>query len=55
LAKVALEAQALRDLECRDDGALDLVVSLASSTEDKPIFPARLVQVRGEFVVLARP
>jgi hypothetical protein len=53
LAKFAFEAQALDDLEARDDASLDLLAGFPGALANRPVFPARRIEVSRESVVLA--
>jgi hypothetical protein len=48
LAKLALKTEALRDLESRDDAALDLLASLAGELASAPVVFARSINVSCE-------
>ena len=52
LAKVALEAHALGNLEARDDAPLDLLAGLSGRFARSPIFPPGLIEVRDKSVAL---
>jgi hypothetical protein len=51
-AKIALEAQALGDLKCSDQATLDLLSAFAGSIASWAVFPARPVEVSGEFAAV---
>ena len=53
LAKFALEPDALGDLERRDQTSFDLLAAFAGVIARQPVFPARLVKVSRESVMLA--
>ena len=48
LAKIALEAYALRDLECRDHASLDLLAGFACCFAGPPVFPPGLIEMRSK-------
>jgi hypothetical protein len=52
LAKFAVEARALGDLECRDDAPLDLLAGLSGSFARSPVSPPGLIEVRNKSVAL---
>jgi hypothetical protein len=52
LAKVTAETQFLRDLEARNDTALDALTGLASRLGCSPIFSAGLIEMSREAVSL---
>ena len=43
----------MRDLEGCDNASLDLLSSLDCSLADVAVFPTRLIEVSGKFIVLA--
>ena len=51
-AKVAVEAQALRDLVAWDDLSLDSLVALVRSLAGAPVLSAGLIKVRGGLAYL---
>jgi hypothetical protein len=52
LAKFAVEARALGDLECRDDAPVDLLAGLSGSFARSPVSPPGLIEVRNKSVPL---
>jgi hypothetical protein len=54
LAKVALEAHALRYLKARDGAPLDLLARLSGRFAGSPILPPGLIEMRDKSVVLDR-
>ena len=52
LAKIALKAHALGNLERRDHAPFDLLAGLSGSFAGPPIFPSGLIEVRNKSVAL---
>jgi hypothetical protein len=52
IGEFTLKAQALGDLEARDDAPLDLLAGFASSFAGPPILPAGLIEVGNKAVAL---